>query len=105
MRAWVLFSSLAVAVASIATHAQRAGGAAQGSAQFDVTEASIAQIHAAMTAKRLTCRALVTAYQARIAAHDKQGAALNAITQMNDAALADADALDRRFASGGLSGR
>jgi Asp-tRNA(Asn)/Glu-tRNA(Gln) amidotransferase A subunit family amidase len=104
MRALVLSCFLAIAVTSVATHARRAGGTPQGSAPFDVTEASIAQIHAAMTAKRLTCRALVAAYQARIAAHDKQGAALNAITQMNDAALTEADALDRRFASGGLTG-
>jgi amidase len=104
MRAWVLFSALAIAVASVATQARPAGSGPQGSQQFDVTEASIAQIHAAMIAKRLTCRALVAAYQARIAAHDKQGAALNAITQMNDAALTEADALDRRFASGGLTG-
>src|SRR5687767_11242675 len=104
MRVPVLIASLAIAATSAAIHAQRAGGGRQGAASFDVTEASIAQIHAAMTAKRLTCRALVAAYQARISAHDKHGAALNAITQMNDAALTEADALDRRFASGGLTG-
>ncbi len=104
MRVLVVFSSLAIAAMSVAPVAQRAGGPPQGAAQFDVTEASIAQIHAAMTAKRLTCRVLVAAYQARIAAHDKQGAALNALTQMNDAALTEADSLDRRFASGGLTG-
>ena len=104
MRVSVVIASLAVAVTSVAIDAQRAGGAPQASAQFDVIEASIAQIHAAMTAKRLTCRDLVAAYQARITAHDKQGAALNAITQMNDKALSEAEALDRRFASGGLTG-
>ena len=51
---------------------------------FDVTEATIAQIHAAMRGGRLTCRALVTAYQARIDAHDKRGAALNAYTRWPD---------------------
>ena len=100
----VVCGVLVVAATAVAGQATQAGGSRPAAQQFDVVEASIAQIHAAMTAKRLTCRDLVAAYQARIAAHDKQGAALNAITQMNDAALAEADALDRRFASGGLTG-
>jgi len=104
MRAFVVFGSVVIAVASVVIEAQRAGSSRQGPAAFDVTEASIAQIHVAMTAKRLTCRALVEAYEARIAANDKQGAALNAIVQMNPAAHTEADALDRRFASGGLTG-
>jgi amidase len=103
MRGWVVVPFLAIAVMSAGIRADRAGNA-QSTSQFDVVEASIAEIHAAMRAKTLTCRALVTAYQARIAAHDKQGAALNAITQMNEKALDEAAELDRRFASGGLTG-
>lgn len=61
-------------------------------------------MHAAISAKRLACRAPVIAYQARIAAYDKQGAALNAITQMSDKAPGEADALDRPFATSGLTG-
>ena len=72
--------------------------------RFEVHEASIADIHAAMAEKRLTCRGLVESYLARIAAFDKNGPALNAIVIINGEALAQADALDRRFAQGGLTG-
>ena len=103
MRRSVAAGSLVIAVTLVAVHAAPAGFQTRP-AQFNIVEASIAQIHQAMKAKRLTCHALVQAYQARIDAHDKKGAALNAITQMNDKALAEADALDKRFASGGLTG-
>src|SRR5579871_6004484 len=66
---------------------------------FDVHETTIAQIHDAMRAGRLTCRALVQTYLQRIAANDKQGPAINAITVVNPDALATADSLDRRFAA------
>ena len=45
---------------------------AQPQAPFTVVEATIADIHAAMRANTLTCRALVDAYLARIAAYDKR---------------------------------
>ncbi len=73
-------------------------------APFRVEEATIAGIHAAMTAGRLTCRELVTAYQRRIEAYDRNGPALNALVLVNPGALADADELDRRFTRGGLTG-
>ena len=72
---------------------------------FDVEEATIAHVHAAMRSKRLTCVALVEAYLARIEKYDKQGPALNAITVVNPDARAEADALDRQFARRGLTGR
>jgi len=62
--------------------------------QFDVMEATIPSVHAAMDARRLTCHALVQAYLDRIAAYDKQGPALNAIQHVNARALAEADSLD-----------
>jgi Asp-tRNA(Asn)/Glu-tRNA(Gln) amidotransferase A subunit family amidase len=71
---------------------------------LDVVEATIADIHAAMRAKTLTCRALVDAYLARITAYDKRGPMLNAIVVVNPAARDLADELDRRFAAGGLVG-
>jgi amidase len=80
------------------------GPAAAPQASFEVTEATIAQIHDAMRAGRLTCHALVAAYLRRIDADDKQGPAINAIIEVNPDALAEADALDRRFAQGGLTG-
>lgn len=71
---------------------------------FDVVEATIADIHAAMRSGTLTCRNLVEQYLRRIEAYDKNGPALNAIIRVNPDALADADVLDRRFAAGGLTG-
>lgn len=66
---------------------------------FQVEETTIAQIHAAMSAGRLTCRALVERYLARIAAYDKAGPAINALIVVNPKALEVADSLDRRFQS------
>jgi Asp-tRNA(Asn)/Glu-tRNA(Gln) amidotransferase A subunit family amidase len=73
-------------------------------AKFQLEEATIASVHAAMKAKQLTCHDLVDQYIKRIDAYDKQGPALNAIVQINPDALKEADALDRRFAQGGLTG-
>jgi len=76
----------------------------QTPASFDVVETTIAQIHAAMRQKKLTCHALVQAYLDRIARFDKQGPSLNAVVLTNPNAIAEADALDQRFASRGLVG-
>lgn len=73
-------------------------------APFVLEEATIAGVHEAFARGALTCRGLVQRYLRRIELHDKQGAALNAIVQVNPNALAEADALDRRFKSGGLTG-
>ena len=69
-----------------------------------VEEMTIAQIHAAMRAHRLTCHALVDAYLKRIDAYDKRGPAINALVVINPNAMKEADELDRRFAQGGLTG-
>jgi amidase len=74
------------------------------SAPFRVEETTIAQIHDAMKAGRLTCRALVAAYLRRIDAYDKNGPALNAIVMTNPVAEQQADELDRRSAQRGLVG-
>src|SRR5277367_777527 len=83
-----------------------AGGAlrAQTAAPFDVVEATIAQVHDAMGAGRLTCRGLVDAYIRLINAYDKNGPAMNAIVTINPDATKEADEMDRRFAQAGLSG-
>jgi Asp-tRNA(Asn)/Glu-tRNA(Gln) amidotransferase A subunit family amidase len=78
--------------------------AAQTPAAFEVHEASISQIHDAMKAGRLSCRALVEQYLRRIDAFDKNGPAINAIVITNPDALKQADAMDQRFKQGGLSG-
>ncbi|HEY6212323.1 MAG TPA: amidase family protein, partial [Vicinamibacterales bacterium] len=71
---------------------------------FEVFEASIADLQAAMTAGKVTSRGLVDAYLARIAAYDAAGPALNAIVIVNPHAREDADALDRERASRGARG-
>ena len=68
-------------------------------APFRFAEATISDVHSALRARRLTCRAIVAGYLARIEANDKRGPALNAIVLTNSNALAIADSLDRRFAS------
>ena len=70
---------------------------AQIPAPFEIEEITIPQIHAAFAQGRLTCRSLVEAYLGRIAAHDRRGAALNAIVLVNPEALNIADDLDRRY--------
>ena len=77
---------------------------AQPPAAFRIDETTIAQIETAIGGGSLTCRALVEQYLQRIDAHDKKGAALNAIVQVNDDALKIADDLDRRFRQSGPVG-
>lgn len=62
--------------------------------QFDVMEATIPGVQAALEAKRLTCRQLVQSYLDRIAAYDQTGPALNSIQHINARALLEADSLD-----------
>lgn len=79
---------------------------AQGAAPFHVQEASIASIHDALRSGRLTCVQLVQSYINRIAAYDQAGPKLNAIQNINPAALtiaAEKDAAAR--ASGALTGK
>src|SRR6185295_18979497 len=78
--------------------------AAQTPAQFRLEETTIAQIQAAFADRSLTCRSLVEQYLRRIEAHDKKGAALNAIVLTNPDALQTADELDRRFRQSGPVG-
>ena len=71
------------------------------SATFPVVEATIGGIHIAFRDGRLTCRALVEAYLARIEAHDRAGARLNSVITVNPAVLEEADRLDSSFAATG----
>jgi len=78
--------------------------APSGAAPFRVDETTIADIHTAMRAGTLTCRALVADYLRRIDAYDKNGPAINAIVAINPNALRVADSLDTRFRREGLTG-
>lgn len=84
-----------------------AGGRARAQQQPaapHVEETTIAELHAAMRAGTLTCRALVEAYLERVEAYDRNGPALNALVVVNPDALRVADSLDARFKSGGPAG-
>jgi amidase len=71
---------------------------------FEVEETTISQVHDAMKAGKLTCHALVNLYLKRIEAYDKNGPGINAIVLINPDVEKQADELDRKFRSSGLTG-
>jgi len=73
---------------------------------IEVTEASIAQLRAALTSGQTTAVALVQAYLHRIDTYDRpdSATALNAVVVRNPQALAEAQASDARRARGELLG-
>src|SRR4051812_46985191 len=73
-------------------------------APYDVVEKDIATLQADMAAGRVTAAGLVKAYQARIAAIDKSGPALNSVIVLNPDALAAAAALDAERKAKGARG-
>jgi Asp-tRNA(Asn)/Glu-tRNA(Gln) amidotransferase A subunit family amidase len=93
-----------VAAALVAAVPALTAALGQQPGAFQIEEATIAQIHAAMKSGQLTCRALVQQYLRRIEAYDKNGPAINAIVVVNPEALAQADALDARYAKSGPVG-
>jgi amidase len=68
---------------------------------FDVVEATIPQMQAAMTEGRITARDLVEAHLARIAMYEER---VNAVIAVNPNALVDADRLDQERADGRVRG-
>ncbi|MBC8086899.1 MAG: amidase [Phycisphaerae bacterium] len=95
MRSRVM-ATIALLGSTTALHAQAAA--------LRVEETSIAEIHNAFRARRYNCHALVQRYLDRIAAYDKRGPSLNSLILINPRALDVADSLDKRFATGGLTG-
>jgi amidase len=71
---------------------------------YEVHELSILELQAAQTAGKVTSRALVDSYLARIQAYDQAGPRLNAIVLLNPRAREEADALDRERADKGVRG-
>ncbi|MDE2793867.1 MAG: amidase family protein [Gemmatimonadota bacterium] len=71
---------------------------------FEVAEASIPMLQAALAESRTTSAELVDLYLARIAAYDDAGPALNAIIRLNPRARERAAALDREQADGMVRG-
>ncbi len=83
----------------VIAHAQNAR-----SQSFEVAETSIANEQKAMTEGRVTSKALVQAYLARIEAFDQHGMRLNALMTVNPNAIREAEALDRERAARGPRG-
>ncbi len=71
---------------------------------LDVVELSLAAARDRMAAGTLTARALTQAYLDRIAIVDDGGPQLNAVIELNPAALKDADALDAERKAGKVRG-
>src|SRR3954471_13822090 len=76
--------------------------AARTTAQtFHVMETTVAEVHAAIKAKKLTAHQLVQMYLDRIAAYDLKGPEIRCIVTVNPEALAEADKLDAEYAKTG----
>jgi len=71
--------------------------------RFEVEEAAIAEIHAALQSHRVSCSQLVQKYLDRIDAYDKKGPALNAIVTVNSKAMDDARLLDVEIGRTGIT--
>src|SRR6478735_12700842 len=78
-----------------------APNAAAKAGPFDVFEASIPEMQAAMKARRTTSHAIVQQYLTRIAKYEDL---LHAAITVNPNALAEADASDRERAQGRVRG-
>jgi amidase len=61
---------------------------------FEIMEATIPELQAALATGKVTSRELVDLYLARITAYDQQGPRLNAISVINAKAQTEAEALD-----------
>ncbi len=91
----LLYAALGMAAVSHAVHAQ---------ANFDITEASVADVQQAIESGSVTATEIVELALARVDAFDKQGPAINAMIVINPRARERAAELDRRFTTEGLTG-
>jgi len=98
----LLLLSALVLTTSLTTSAQAPNNRRRPAQPFRVEEKTIAQIHAALRARQVTCRGLVESYLARIDAYDQKGPSINAVLLINPDALKTADELDARIKSGAL---
>ncbi len=71
---------------------------------FELLEATIPQMQAALLTGAVTSREMVAGYLARIEAYDQCGPSLNAISAINRVALAEADARDAERRAGAKRG-
>lgn len=90
--------------AGVTTTAKPAAAAAAPRDGFAFAEVGIDELQARMGRGELTSHALTQAYLDRIAAIDDAGPTLNAVIELNPAALKEADALDAERKAGRVRG-
>ena len=90
----LLYVVLAGATLLLGIECAPGGRAEVQTRSFELIEATIPQLQAALTSGTVTSRDLVSMYSARIEAYDQKGPALNAISVINPNAPAEADARD-----------
>ena len=73
-------------------------------AEFELTEASVAELRSGLESGRWTARSLCEAYLERIASIDVGGPALNSVIELNPETLGDADTLDAERREGQIRG-
>ena len=95
---------LAPALAGLAGIAVATSAAPLSAQTFEVEEATIAGVHAAMASGELTCEGLVRHYLNRIATLSSRPPRLNAIANVNPHALSEARELDSVFVAEGPRG-
>lgn len=100
----VLSLGLAVLAGTPATQAADVPAAAAAGDVFDVNEATIAEITAALESGTLTSVELTAMYLNRIAAYDHGGITLNSVVVKNEEVLAEAARMDRLRAEGTVLG-
>src|SRR5262245_26523139 len=88
--ALVLLALLIVALESIIVSAQT-----HNSQRFVPEEATISSIHAALSARTVTCVQVIQSYLNRVNAYDHKGPALNSIITVNPRALDTAAQMDQ----------
>ena len=91
-------------VAALLSSAACTGPSTGPTGGFEVAEASILELQAALEDGRATSADLVDRYLARIAAYDRPGPALNTIIRLNPLARRQAEALDEERAAGTVRG-
>jgi Asp-tRNA(Asn)/Glu-tRNA(Gln) amidotransferase A subunit family amidase len=97
-------AALSFAIGTLGAFVVKAQTSPTPPASFDVVEATVDDIHAALQSKQTTCRAVIQEYLRRIEAYDKAGPRLNAVQTINPRALEVADHLDDVFRKSGFVG-
>ncbi|MCA3059866.1 MAG: amidase [Rhodocyclaceae bacterium] len=99
-----LVAALATSTALTGDLAMAAPAKPTPSATFDVSDASVATLQAAMQSGKTSSQALVRAYLARIKALDKSGPRVNSVIEVNPDALMIARTLDAERKAGKVRG-